>query len=419
MGIIRLMLRGVAVAAMLMIATQAQVGAPAASRSASKVAALVGFRVQHAGDPDADTNAAAFTYETWLIVRDETGAHVVAKLPDIIVPRKTGFWRIGVLPTCQFTPPDKNNPEDHGNIHTEAVEYAVPIDQAPQIAITDRPCDAQTAARMLDPSHDANSDQERKATDPTECGFTTERLEGLLPDLISVARHSAQSEACEPRGFHWDDYRWVRRVDKPADPYSAEGKVALAEIFGPAGERAWRKAIRLSLRELAGEGCLGTETVEQSEITDWYFEHAGGAWRVNGFIQIGNGGCQPAGYSGLQMPRRLTMDPPLPAWLATILRRQSTAETVLDGWISPDGSFLLEERLAAITPGTTVYTVREAAAFALSEEKIGSLALILPAQRIIMVQWASGRFVDQWVSALGTFAKALPAAVVKVTAHSE
>jgi hypothetical protein len=113
------------------------------------------------------------------------------------------------------------------------------------------------------------------------------------------------------------------------------------------------------------------------------------------------------------------MDPPLPAWLATIFKRQSTAETVLDGWISPDGSFLLQQRLAAISPGTTVYTVREAAAFQLNEEKIGPVALVLPPQRIIMVQWASGRFVDQWVSALSTFANALPAAVLKVTAHSE
>lgn len=397
---------------LLSIAMRAQIVHPAASESPSKIAALVGFRVQHAADPD--TNVAAFTYETWLIVRDETGVHVVAKLPDIIVPRKTGFWRIGVQPTCQFAPPDKNNPEDHGNIHTEAMEYAVPIDQTPQVGLTDRPCDANTAARMLDPSHDANADEDRKETDPTECGFATEWLEGVLPNLLSIARHSGQSDACEPRGFHWDDYRWVRRMDKPADPNSAEGKVALGEIFGPIGERAWKKTILASLHELSGEGCFGNETVEdQSEITDWYFEHASGVWRVNAFIQMGNGGCQPGGDTRLQMPRRLTTDPPLPSWLVTTLKEKSTADAVLDTWISPDGSLLLQERLGAISPGATVYTVREAGAFELSQEKIGPRALVLPAQRIIMVQWANGRFVDQWVSSLSVAVNGLPAPVLK------
>jgi hypothetical protein len=396
---------------LLSMAMRAQVAAPP-SKGVSKVAALVGFRVQHAAGPDTDTNVAAFTYETWLIVRDETGVHAVAKMQDIIVPRKTGFWRVGVQPTCQFAPPDKNNPDDHGNIHTEAIEYAVPIDQAPQVGLTDPACDAKTAARMLDAARDSNADQDRKDTDPTECGFTTEWLEGVLPDLLSIAWHEGQSESCEPRGFHWEDIRWVRHTSQPAAPHSTDGKVVLGTIFGTPGERAWKRVVRASIKENTGEGCFGNETVDDaSDITDWYFEHSGGSWNAVAFLQIGNGGCQLSGDPRLKMPRSLTGEPPLPAWLISNLKKQSAKNALLDAWISPEGSLLIQKRSEA-SPGTTAYQTKEVGVFDSSGEKIGTKMLDLPAHAIVMVQWATGRFVDQWLSALRAAANGLPASVM-------
>src|SRR3981189_1963831 len=41
-------------------------------------------------------------YETLWIVRDAAGARIIATLPDIVIPRKTGFWRLGIQHACHL-----------------------------------------------------------------------------------------------------------------------------------------------------------------------------------------------------------------------------------------------------------------------------------------------------------------------------
>ena len=88
---------------------------------------LLVSRVAHERNPDAAGNASMVAYETLWIVRDSSGAHVAAKLPDIIVPRKSGFWRLGIAHTCQLAPPVSSEASDHGNIRTDDIAYATPV----------------------------------------------------------------------------------------------------------------------------------------------------------------------------------------------------------------------------------------------------------------------------------------------------
>src|SRR5260370_19200011 len=60
-------------------------------------------RVSHGRGTDALGSPSVVQYETMWVVRDASGAHVAATIPDIIVPRNTGLLRIGIAHTCQFT----------------------------------------------------------------------------------------------------------------------------------------------------------------------------------------------------------------------------------------------------------------------------------------------------------------------------
>jgi hypothetical protein len=57
--------------------------------------------------------------------------------------------------------------------------------------------------------------------------------------------------------------------------------------------------------------------------------------------------------------------------------------------------------------------------FDFSGNKLGAKLLELPAAKIVMAEWATGRFVPSWTKSLSALqAQGLPAVVVKVRAAS-
>jgi hypothetical protein len=386
------------------------VSAQARSSDLPKVGAVIGFRVLTPG-ANPRTNAAAYKYETWLVVRDDSGVHVAAKLGDIIVPRKDGFWRLGVQPVCEFFPPDPDH--DQGQTSTEAIAYAVPLAQAPTLAKASTPCDEKTTARVFSPSFDPDADEAPDAG-PTQCGYSTVWFEGVLPDLVSLESHEGSAEACEPRGFHWTDRAWVQSPERTFDSFDPRDMVTLDSIFGPAANTTWLKVIRADFRQQGGVketscGDLDFSSLA-SDITGWFFEHAGGVWDVLAFDQPGDGGCQLGGDLNLEMPRRLTGEPPLPKALSANLLAPDKKH-VMDAWVSPEDRLLLRQSRALTQRGSerVIGDIEATGVFALDRTAVGRQLLALPDHDIIMVQWATGRFVDQWVETLGqTAAKGLP-----------
>ena len=377
---------------------------PASASGAGLLLALVKHQRLFLGSPSV------VQYETWWIARDATGAQVATKIPDIIVPRKTGFWRLGIQHTCQLSPPDKSNSDDHGNISTEDVEYAVPVDQAPVFELNYPACDPRTAKRLSDDSYNpypsGDDGQPPKADAPSECGWANLWFESVLPDLISVSSYSEDPETCVPPIGHSNMKIWVQRPETFAKP-SADGQpqIPFDELFGPAGHRAW-------IRALAGPkgDCMDESEAKDSPQTGWSLKHERGQWRISAFVQVGNV-CAASGDPKIVVPRTLTHAVPAPIpWDA--LEKQLPGVT--DAYLSPDSSVLLATRSKEDPISHWVQTdyVR---LFDFSGNKLGTMLLELPPGTIVMAEWATGRFVQSWTDTLTAIAtRGLPAPIFKV-----
>jgi hypothetical protein len=82
---------------------------------------LLGLRVTQCSG-DADCNE---ILQTLWIAREGNQIKLVSKLPDLIVPRTDGFWRVGLRTYCG-TP-------DEESITVKDVPFAVPVRERPTL----------------------------------------------------------------------------------------------------------------------------------------------------------------------------------------------------------------------------------------------------------------------------------------------
>jgi hypothetical protein len=378
-------------------------------------------RVAHERNRDAFGDVSMVRYETLWIVRDTSGARIVATLPDIVVPRKSGFWRIGIEHTCQFTPAAKDDPNNHGNISTADIPYAVPVGQAPILELDHPVCDSQTAKRLFDDSYDpefvAEPDSENPPNPnaPSECGWANRWFESVLPDLVSVSYFQGVSEICEPQGGN--DYKeiWVQSPDN-AFPFvgPAQQQIPFDVVFGAAGHRAWIHAVSGGQPE--GDSCIADNPDEDMQQTGWSLKHVQGEWRTHAFAQVGRV-CAASGEPKVVVPRTLTHANPLPIpWAA--LEKQLPG--ISDAYVAPGSSVLLAIQSKKGDPVSEEGQTVAVALFDFSGNKLGAKLLDLPATKIVMTEWATGRFVQSWTESLSTLqSQGLPAVAVKVRAASK
>jgi hypothetical protein len=343
------------------------------------------------------------------IVRDASGAHVASTLPDIIVPRKTGFWRIGIAHTCQFRPPLKGSPADHGNISTEDIGYAVPVERAPvvQPGGPDPACDPETANRMFADSYQlypADNPQPSDPNAPSECGWRNLRFSSVLPDLISVSYYQGVSETCDSRGGNSYQQVWVQ---SPDDPISSS-YMPFDRVFGAEGHRAWIRAMTAIGPD--GDSCLlSLPREELDDQTGWSLSHFYGKWLTYAFVQKGRD-CAVGGYPKVTVPRLLTHAASLPVpWSA--LEKQLPG--ISDAYLSPSGSTLLAI-VSKQDPHPRQSQVVSVALFDFSGNKLGAKLLDLPTSDIVMAEWATGRYVQSWTDSLRALqTHGLPALVIR------
>ncbi|HEY6269525.1 MAG TPA: hypothetical protein VIX11_14570 [Candidatus Acidoferrum sp.] len=336
-------------------------------------------------------------YETLWIVRDAAGARIIATLPDIVIPRKTGFWRLGIQHACQLRAPEKGDPTSRGNISTADLPYAVPADKAPILEVQYPLCDSETTKRVFDDTYDSepsNYDSPPKPDAPSECGWYNLWFESVLPDLISVGSFTGQSETCEPRGGHLYSDFWVQSPDSPMQLYSGETqKIPFEQLFGAAGDRAYIKA--LSGGGPDGDSCASDSPPEDLSRTGWYLRHGQGEWYTSAFIQP-SGFCVASGSPKVIVPRSLTHAVPLPVpWSA--LRKQ--LPDLADAYVSPGASVLLALQ-SKQDPNSHVIQILSVALFDFSGNKLGPKLLELPPTDLVMVEWATGRFISSWTDSL-------------------
>jgi hypothetical protein len=337
-------------------------------------------------------------YETRWIVRDSTGAHVGAKIQDIIVPRKTGFWRVGIQHTCQFRAPDKDDPRDHGEIITEDIPYSVPVEETPELSLDHPACDPETRVRVFDRSYNpyATSSSEKA---PFECIWKSASFLSVLPDLVSISYDEGVRETCDPHSREEFSVS-VRKADNLSS-------VPISRIFGDQGSRAWNRAIQAAVKE---SSC---SKVPPPSDGGWYLEHSSGQWHADASLQWGEYrmDCVLSPSIDIVVPRSVTHAAPLPVSWATL---EKELPGLTDAYISPDGSVLLAI-VSREDNSTHRWEIAAVQLFDFSAHELGPKLLELPPNDVVMAEWATGRFIKSWTDSLRALAShGLPAPVYEV-----
>jgi hypothetical protein len=353
----------------------------------------VGILIGLSSDPDSSqgkNGSSVSRAETWRIVRDGGGAHVAAKIPDIILPRKDGFWRAGIQATCQLRPRDKSNADDRGEIITKDIEYAVPIGQTPKLLLDYPACNAATAKRVLDSSYDPYAGS-RDQNAPQECRWEKKSYMSVLPDLLSTYASVGVREACDPHQHE----EYSAHVQSPDD---LKADIPFGKIFGEKGDAEWARAIGAELGK--EQSCSDARTPEAG---GWYLVHREGRWHAVALVQWGpyTADCVFSADTKESVSHALTHAAPLPISWAQL---EQPLPGVSDAYASPDGSVLV-----AIQSKEDVtnhqWRVSSIGVFGFSGNKVGAKLFDLPPSGIVMVEWATGAYVDKWTEVLSGFEK--------------
>ena len=374
----------------------------ASSVHSQQTAALIGtakfFRPDDPQRPDLPQ--LGVQYSTVLVASDGATASVKATLPDIIVPHEKDWWRVGVKFDCQtMERPDttQESPDTEAGDWVEQL-YVSRIGEVPQVLPGFSPStDACPAQLVADFKRGKDRRAPKDAADlvgaaPFQpCVYRTVTITAVTPNFVSTTDHGGNSGECETRGFSWTDGASTQRMeDSMPVPYS--------DVLGQQGWEEYNRVLVESGKALADSGfnCdLSEEALKQKEPQmahdiGWYLGRAEGRWMAVASYQPGNASCQYAGALSLRLPKEVVgYDTLRPEWAS--LERQLRG--LRDAFTSPAGDLLVAIRESQVE------------IYALRGQKVGDKLVALPADRVVMVQWAAGKYVDGWVKEMQTWEK--------------
>jgi hypothetical protein len=309
-------------------------------------------------------------YQTLWIAPDAHGEiRVLATLLEIIVPRRDGFWRVGVQQVCEF------DGGDYPNERLEHVVWAVPVAKAP-IAEATSPCAPHKPEDYAPPYFRSEQDKDKIS----QCGFALVNLLYVSPELISISTYTGQSDDCEVRGGRYNiDFR-VRNFDPGRS-------LGFGELLGEPAHAAYERALPKHGSSDGQEDCGETD---HGNDVGWRIARDGGRWRPFIHQDLGYFGCSSDALIRFPLPAAMTGESsPAP----NLKQLRAKIPGIADAYISPAGDLLI----AASSSDTKI--------FELHAGVLGKLMLKLPAQSIVMAQWATGKHVQDWTTQLEALSK--------------
>ena len=312
------------------------------------------------------------TYRTPWIAPDANGElKVLATLPQLIVPRKDGFWHVGVSQSCV----SDDSVQDFPNESLDQEVWAAPVSKAATLEKSG-PCPLHKPEDYAGP-YGRSEESKGKIS---QCGLTLASVHYLSPEIIGIGLEEGGSEACEAgRGGRITTSYSVRNFDYRV--------LAFGELLGPAAQHAYFAALPKH-----GTNSFGTECADTSKDDDsgWRVEHSLGTWHPHVSQSLGYFECAADAPIHFQLPASVTGDSSIPLdW--KLLR--SSISGIADAYASPNGDMLI-----AITKSEMRF-------FEARKGIPGKLLLKLPAEEIVMAQWATGTHVQDWTKELSGLSK--------------
>jgi hypothetical protein len=336
--------------------------------NAQRSGALIGVEINRAEEAQEFSEIKAPKYQTLWIAADANGKlAVLATIPELVVPRRDGFWRVGVTQVCEFSPSDGGG----GNEKIRQVVWSAPVNQAGSVeqgrkCLPDAPPN-ESEASSASPSENTH--------EITQCGFTLSDVEFVSPELISVRNYHSQSESCEPRGGRYETTFHVRRFD-------ADKPVGFSQLLGAQTAQAYARVVPRRAKNDTGEDC-GEPFSHADE--DWRIGRNAGRWAPYLHQSLGYFGCSVDAPIRVRLPSALSGETfVLSDWKAFY----AINKELEDGYASPTGDLAI----AITKTETRVYELQQSAP--------GKLLLTLPAHPVVAVQWATGTHVQNWTAQL-------------------
>jgi len=334
-----------------------------------------------------------YNYKTMWIVFTPDEARVAATVPDLIVPRDAGFWRIGRVIVCEF---DEAVQRDT----TEDVIWQSPLEKTPEVP-QGPACKSHT---VVDPLG-GNADENLPASDnPTAdlCGHSAATLLFVSPTYL--AENFDDWDRCEARGGHDTKRDDVHSLDD-------EIRVSLQDLFGDQATKEYSAAVQKGFVESQKDyNC--PEPTERYDLKSWNITHLRGAWRPAAADDEFMGECVFIHAMNLPLPKRVTGESPKPAPWSLFAR---AIPHLSDFYLSPLGDYAL----ALVSPKNAdyhlyAYSVKNGA----PDKRLAEIPWENYNSRpIVMAQWSSGKYVAAWTDAIQKITEHPPAVpVVRVLA---
>jgi hypothetical protein len=332
----------------------------------AQAAVLIGLHVYTGDDGNGEQQP---SYRTFLITFRDGKAQLAADLPDLIVPRKDGFWRVGTL--------HKGPPGKYG---AQEFVYAVPARSVPH----------------------AVGEYQPDNPDWGTCAETDQAtIEFVNPDLLSVSYFTEPACSLE--------------VELDHGTYKLDELEKELDITAFLGAGAWDAEKRADASAKADNeispDCLG---VSKPDPTNWGimgFSRAPG--RVdNAWVLVSDFNGPHVCHDGktyeikFPIPESITGPTYHADTLLSLLQSNGAKDNhtvATEALLSPAGDFLVDLSYGAI--------------FSIKQRGIEPKPVLAPStnleSNVVMVQWALGKHVREWEAELQSLQKAhLPEATV-------
>jgi hypothetical protein len=309
-------------------------------------------------------------YETIWIVRDSLRP-IRATIPDLLVPRADGWWRVGTVPICSTGGPKSQSMDVLWRARSDSIPVVSEI--CHEVPRGELPILVNSADSVV-------ADSLKR--EPVRCSWSKIRVKFVSPEHIAVGETSGQTEECEPRGGAWYQTYYVSR-------FHGDSLLALGQFAGPRLDSLGRLSLAQAASALVKDEVCTTlvEDLVPPEAfgvgDQWYPSRLQGQWMPVLFNQIATGDCQLLPLVDVRLASALTGHDSLrPAWSVLAER----VKGLQDALASPAGDLV-------IVRATDSLFVHVAA-----REQLGRRLAVVPFRehQIVMIQWATGSHVARW-----------------------
>ena len=332
-------------------------------------AVLIGLHVDTGDDGNGEQQP---SYRTLLITFRDGKAQLAADLPDLIVPRKDGFWRVGGL--------HKGPPGKYG---AQEFIYAVP---------------ARSVPHAVGEYHPDNPDW-------GTCAETDQAtIEFVNPDLLSVSYFT--QPACSLEEEHHHGTYKLDELEKELD---------ITAVLGAAAWDAEKKsdASAKADKDISPD-CVG---VSKPDPTNWGIERynraPGNLAKV--WVLVGDFDAPHVCLGGDTYEMKF----PVPESLTGPTYHADTLTSLLQSKVAKDNNLVPNETLLAPAGDFLVDLSYGARVFAIKQQGIEPKPVLPPStnleSNVVMVQWALRKHVREWESELQSLQKThLPEATLAI-----